>query len=103
MEVASPGRSRGAPWPELTAEGGGGEEEGGHHGHGRVLLELRGHTDETLTRHDGAVGSNRGEDKEEGAVTSEACEGGVQGQGRGGGARARRQRGQGRGGRTSFL
>ena len=75
VEVASPSRSGGAAWLEFATEGG--EEEGGHHGHAMVLLELHGHPNETLARRSGAVGSGRGDDKEEGLVTSEACGGGV--------------------------
>lgn len=48
----------------------------------------------TLAHRSGAVGSCKGENKEEGAVTGEASRGGVQGQGRGN-TRARRRQGLG--------
>lgn len=72
----------------------GGGEEDGRHGRARVSLQLHGHPKKTLARRSGAVGSCKGENKEEGAVTGEASRGGVQGQGRGN-ARARRRQGLG--------
>ena len=81
VEAAGPGQgecTHGRSSPQKK-EGGG--EENGRRGRARVSPELRGHPDETLACHGGAVGSGGSKDEEEGTVASEASGSGVRGQG----------------------
>jgi hypothetical protein len=83
----------GAPWSELTTEGGG-WGKGSHHMHARVSPKLHCHPRRNPSSPWRVVRSG-GCECEEGTVTGEANGGGAQGRGRQGGARVRRWRGQG--------